>query len=130
MSQPGRGIQPGRGSQPEQENLLQLPVKFSGEPHSEEDITLVLEPVPLETVLQPTPSTSKGKARAQKRGHDMTMSSFEQKLIGAVNKVMAPPPRSDPDELFLRCLHSDLKALSARRKAAVKLKIQQLIYEA
>lgn len=100
-----------------------------GAPCSEdEEIILNLEPIFLEPIPEPTPSTSEDRPRAQKRASD-GRSVFEKKLIGAMDAVMAKAGPCDPDELFLKSLLPDIKALSARRKAEVKFKIHQMIFE-
>lgn len=102
-----------------------------------EALSCTLTPTPISTptltstsTSTPTPSTSRGRSRAQKRGHDDALSPFERQLMGAVDVAMAQAVPPDPDRQFFEGLLPELKGLSAQRKAEVKFKIHQIIFEA
>ncbi|KAJ8349411.1 hypothetical protein SKAU_G00245410 [Synaphobranchus kaupii] len=71
-----------------------------------------------------------------RRADNKSLSTFEKKLLGAVEAASAPSQQptpsmsADPDRLFLESLLPALKELDPQRKARTKLKIHQLIFEA
>jgi len=120
---------------------------------ADNEFSLILQPVPLELPEDieapshtfpfaptttpspspsPSPSTSRetSRPRAQKRPHEDSLSPFERQLMCAVEKAVTQTAPPDPDSQIFEGLLPDLKSLSARRKADVKFKIHQLIFEA
>ncbi|KAJ8368185.1 hypothetical protein SKAU_G00082130 [Synaphobranchus kaupii] len=68
----------------------------------------------------------------RRRVENNSLSPFERRIVGAIEAAasLTTPTPADPDQQFLNSLVPALQRLDPQRKALVKLKIHQLIYEA
>ena len=71
----------------------------------------------------------------RKRVRKERLSSFEERILGALEKAQAPasqpPPQAeDEDDLFFKSLLPALKRLPPAKRAELKLNIHRMIFEA
>ena len=73
-----------------------------------------------------------GERRRRRRLVPSSTSTFERRIVDAIESANEVPPRQekDPDQAFLDSLLPALKRMSTQKNAETKLKMHQLIYEA
>ena len=85
-----------------------------------------------ESVRSPEVQGTSGERRRRRRLVASSTSTFERRIVDAIESANEVPPRQekDPDQAFLDSLFPALKRMSVQKNAETKLKMHHLIYEA